>query len=677
MLMLTTRQIPTRDDLIELIERSLPPAIIAHAAAGEDLGLAFEYPDIGLYAFGDRLIMVAGLSLCALYVDVAMNDSKIRSDHYVDFIRTILFQRGYDRGLACALFQRLGQLGGTLFSTLRGDDGPVTNFSALRRNNAANAARARMLHPLESHLSALITRVSFLRRFSFSTDASVAFDGRPIVVWPFLLWDGRGLRRLREPRERNDERLPEALEWVGSDEEDSEILRLSFSEQQTIRRVAELVFHATPQKPAQISAPTTESVLPLFADTHPQMNKLAGLIQQKANPETRAKLLAPFLKAERGKPVSFKEALAEVDNGVLVENAIIRQCVEADPIAVLKTYLQNEPGDTIECLALLSGDEDQAQKTDASIAARAAKLRRAIEPLYPNESHLAAIDHEVESYVALLAAKEVARLLGFRIVEQHAQESIDAYIVRVTAFAHYVFGKRRDPVKVANGLLECSKIAHDVLRFLLTFYTVLKSYDSQYEEGFDPEKREFLQRESKSISKLPFFEAIKRFRNLRDDRGIVTAVRQQLGRPMWSETDIAKHTTAMNEFRENWRNEYAHESGIPVGQDPERLVSNFLDFLKWLRDPANSRSHRDRIYPAVLHLNVLTMNQCGITSVKYGLTEKSPDDTGDGEVVIRLYTRQPLANFAGVFYGLPNQDKSQDDLWVDPVLVPTTVFPPR
>ena len=674
--MLTTSYIPTRDELIGLIENTLPPPIIDHAAAGESLEAAFEYPDIGLYAFGDRLIMVAGLSLCALYVDLAASDRRIRSDHYVDFIRTILFQRGYDRGLACALFQRLGQLGGPVFSTLHGDDGPVTNFSALRRSNAANAARARMLYPLESHLHALISRVSFLQRFSFGTDAAVDFDGRRITMWPFLLWDGKLLRRVREPRERNAERLPDALEWVGSKEDDSEIRRLSFVEQQTIRRIAELVFHATPEKSIQISAPITESVLPLFADTHPQMNRLAGLVQQKANPETRAKLLAPFLSAERGRRVNPKEALAEVDNTVLMENAIIRQCVELDPIAVLKTYLQNEPGDTVECLTLLSRDEDYALKTDISIAARAADLRRAIEPLYPAESHLAAIDREIESYTALLAAKEVARLLGFRIVEQYAHESVDAYIVRVTAFAQYVCGKRHDPVKIANGLLECSKIAHDVLRFLIMFYSALKSYDPQYEDGLDPGKKELLQRESESIWGFTFSKAIKRFKTLRDDRAIVHAVRQHLGRPMWSDADVTRHVTALDEFREKWRNEYAHESGIPEDKDSTKLTSSFLDFLKWLRDPADSRSHRDRIYPAVLHLNVLTMNQSGITSVKYGLTEKAQDDMAEGDA-IRLYTRQPLANFAGIFYGLPNQDKSQDDLWVDPVLVPTTVFPPR
>lgn len=669
-----TMHIPTRDDLIELIGRSLPAAIVNHATAGESLEEAFEYPDIGLYAFGDRLIMVAGLSLCVLYIDLATADASFRSEHYIDFIRKMLFQRGYDRGLACALFQRLGQLSGPVFATLKGDDGPVTNFSALRRHNAANSARARMLNPLESHVSALVSRLSFLSRFAFERDGTVTFDGRLITVWPFFRWDGKQLRRIREPRERKHERLPEALEWVGSDEDDSDVVQLSLDKVRDMRRIAELVFYKTGEDPVQIIAPVTDSVLPLFADTHPQMNKLAGLVMQKASKDTLAKLLVPFLRAERGPRVSHTDALKEVNNVLLVENAIIRECVEHDPIAVLKTYLQHQPGATIECLALLTNDEELARTIDASIAARAEDLRKRLEPLYPNESHLAAIDKEINEHTALLGAKEVARLLGFRIVEQHAHESIDAYIVRVSAFAHYVYGKRCDRVKVAGGLLECSKIAHDILRFLTDFYTMLKYYDPQYEEGFSAASKELLQRESKSIWKDDLADATKRFKNLRRDTAVIHAVRHHLRRPMWSEADVERHAAAMDEFRKDWRNKYAHESGIP-DEDAEKLVSSFLAFLEWLRDPTNARSHRDRIYPAVLHLNVLTMNQCGITSVKYGLMEKLAD-VGESDA-ITLYTRQPLANFAGVFYGLPNQDKSQHDLWVDPVLIPTNVFPER
>jgi len=667
--------IPTREELIVRVEATLPQAIVSHATAGETLEEAFEYPDIGLYEFGDRLIMVAGLSLCVLYVDLASADQSVRGEHYIDFIRTILFQRGYDRGLACALFQRLDQIDGPIFASLRGEDGPVSTFSSMQRHGAANSARARKIDPLESHLSALIERVSFLRRFSFAGDGSVTFDGRAIEIWPFFRWDGTRLRRIREPHDRNEERLPEALEWVGGDEHDSEIASLSFAEKREMKKIARLVFYQTADALAPVVAPVTESVLPLFADTHPQMNKLAGLIQSKANSETRAKLLAPFLTAEQNRRVTPKEALARVDDAVLMENAIIRECIEKDPVAVLKTYLEDEPGDTIDCLTFLSGgDTEMALRMDAAIAALAEARRKGLEPLYPHEAHAAEIDREIDGYTALLSAKEVARLLGFRIVEQYAQESIDAYIVRVSAFARYVHGRRPDRVKVAGGLLECSKIAHDILRFLTEFYTMLKYYDPQYEEGLSPTAKELLQKESQSIWKRDLFRATEGFRSLGREEAVVTAVQRHLGRPMWSEAEGEKHTKALDDFRQDWRNRYAHESGLP-DEDAEKLVTRFLEFLKWLRDPTKTESHRDRIYPAVLHLNVLTLNQCGITSVKYCLTENSADDATVG--TISLYTRQPLANFAGVFYGLPNQGKSQEKLWVDPVLIPTNVFPRR
>lgn len=659
--------IPTVDEVVRVATQILPPAVIAHAAGGEDLFDAFEYSDIGTYAFGDRLIMLSGLALCGLYVHCAESDPAARGDHYTDFVRTILFQRGYDRGIACALFQRVGQVGGTVFTSLQGEDRAITAFVALRRLNAANTVRARMRQPLEQHILSVLDRLTFLQRFAFDADGAVSFDGAPVRLWPFLRWDGDRLLRIREPRDRTPEGIPEALEWVGADESDSLVEQLSTTDGRELRRIATLVQHVREPRAIELAPPTMESVVPLFADTHPQMCALAQLVQKKANPDTIARLLVPFLEMELRRDVDHAEARTHASDTLLVENAIIRQCIEHDPIAVLKTYLENEPGDIIECLALLTGSDAHAADVYNSLRSRSKDLRNRLEPLYADPMHKDAIDRQVDSYAAQIAAKEIARLLGFRIVEQHAREPVDAYISRVAAFEEYVAGRRRDLVKVAGGLLECSKIAHEVLVFLIQFYTALKYYAPEYEDGIDTKRKTAFSSEMARISRLNFNAATKAFAKLRIDEGVTRAVRSHLNRPMWNEGAMRGHVEALDELRRDWRNEYAHRPGV-IDTDGQRLVAKFLDFLKWLQDPGRTRTHRDRIYPAILHLNVLTMNQCGITSVKYGLTEAGHDSA------IRLYTRQPLANVAGVFYGLPNQDKAQDDLWLDPVLFPTNVL---
>lgn len=659
--------LPSVDELVEVASTILPTAIIAHAAGGEDLYDAFEYSDIGTYAFGDRLIMLSGLALCGLYIHCARLDPDARGDHYTDFVRTILFQRGYDRGIACALFQRVGQVGGAVFESLRGEDRAITAFVALRRLNAANTVRARMRQPLEQHILSVIARLKFLQRFVFDANGTVRFDGSPVRLWPFLRWDGDRLLRIREPRDRTAEGIPEALEWVGADESDSVVEQLTTEDGRELRHIAVLVRHAREPRVVELSPPTMESVVPLFADTHPQMCALAQLVQKKANPDTIARLLVPFLKAELGRDVDHAEARTHAADTLLVENAIIRQCIEHDPIAVLKTYLENEPGDIIECLALLTSSDERATELYNSLRARTKDLRNRLEPLYADAMHKEAIEKQVDAFAAQIAAKEIARLLGFRIVEQHAREPVDAYISRVAAFEEYVAGRRRDLVKVAGGLLECSKIAHEVLAFLIQFYSALKFYAPEYEDGIDAKRRPAFKAEMSRIARFSFDKATKSFEKLRTDDAISQAVRTHLNRPMWSENAMRTHVDALNELRRDWRNEYAHRPGV-IDTDAQRLVSKFLDFLKWLQDPARTRTHRDRIYPAILHLNVLTMNQCGITSVKYGLTETGHDRA------IRLYTRQPLANVAGVFYGLPNQDKAQDDLWLDPVLFPTNAL---
>jgi hypothetical protein len=206
----------------------------------------------------------------------------------------------------------------------------------------------------------------------------------------------------------------------------------------------------------------------------------------------------------------------------------------------------------------------------------------------------------------------------------------------------------------------------------VAFYTTLKYYDPTLEEGLHEADKSRLRRHVVDILRKPFNFAIRRFEALHGDDAIRYAVRTHLGRGMWSETEHGRHVEMLDTLRKGWRNKYAHGIGA-IDTDAQPLVAKFLDFLSWLKDPSNRDSNRDRIYPAVLHLNVLTMNQCGITSIKYNLTETAARD--DEQRSIRLYTRQPLARFAGTFYGLPNQDKSQEDLWIDPVLIPTTIFP--
>ncbi|MGZ5440741.1 MAG: hypothetical protein ACXW5U_01250 [Thermoanaerobaculia bacterium] len=634
-----------------------------------------RYPDRGLYRFGDQLILLGGLVLAAAYVDSALRDGDVRGDHYRNFISTTLFGRGYSRGMASAFFQKARQVSGGEIAGLVRDDRVITAYTQSRRQNAGNTFRARIQHPLEVEVSALVKALRFFEELSFHGDGSVMFRGKPLDVWPFLQWDGQTLLRFSTPKDRLQNQLPEAMEWLDGRASEPRVVRLTFEQQSRLKRLGALVGYSIKRRTLRIEIPHAESVIPLLTDTHPQMSDLAELLREKAEDNTIAeKWLLPFLRTERGPDITIEDAIAELGNTILVDNAIIRRCLEKDPITVVTEYLIREPGDALDCMRRLTS-RDEADKLYAQVERRASGLRKRLNPLFPYEDHRELLDKRHNEYRAELAAREIARLLKFRIVDQDAHESIDDYIERVSAFAEYVDDPDANSGKIAWGLFKCAPILHDVLRFVIQFYTAITYYDPRWEDGVGQRKRPELASKLAKIRNAPFGQAIDHFQALgaRDD--VTRSVAEHLGRDLWDRAKCERFTIFLHSFRKWTRNREAHEQEeLPEGVDARSDLSQILEFLRWLQRPTDDDAHRERIYPAVLHLNVITTNQCGVTSVRYGLSERATPHAKPVIAPITLYTQQPLGHLAGVFYGLPNQDKSQRRLWIDPILIPTNVF---
>src|ERR1041385_6454422 len=381
--------VPTSEELADLAYRLLPVPVIDHAAMGLAVEQLVDYPDLGLLAFGERLVLLGGLALGALYVSFASQDETVRSDHYSDYIKTILFRRGYDRGIAAAFFQKANTVPWR-HGELPGDDCAVTTLMGLRRSGAGNSVRARMHVPLETAVKSVIERVAFLRHFNLANVEDATFAGQRVGLWPFLVHDHHGLLRLREVRQRAAAGSVELLEWVNGDESEPVTRRISALQQRSIERIAEVIQQPLPKSPLRINVSTPESVIPLLADTHPQMSKLAELLMDKADDDTiTAQCLYPFLKADRS-DVTYEEARSCVDNKIMVENAIIRQCLENDPITVLKNFLTVERGDALACLHALARDD--ADKIYERIRSKGEQLRKELEPVYPAESSRSAIE---------------------------------------------------------------------------------------------------------------------------------------------------------------------------------------------------------------------------------------------------------------------------------------------
>lgn len=282
------------------------------------------------------------------------------------------------------------------------------------------------------------------------------------------------------------------------------------------------------------------------------------------------------------------------------------------------------------------------------------------------------LDKILLRYRARLTAQRIVQQLGFRVLDQQVEEDIVEYIERVEALCQYLRQKRPDEGRVREGLTECSVIAERILRFLCKFYHAIVFCRPGEREGLDPEgRREFSAMQRKLEHEMRGLGlSIKAFRELNRNENIRETLHQLIGRDgVWPDGSHEAPLDALNALNE-WRTGRLHY-GERVG-NALALARGCLEFLEWLLVGDRNSENASRIYPAILTLSVIATNSCGITSVRYVLRQPKSEESSE----VTLYTAQPVSVESGCFYGLPHQARTTADLWVDPLLLPVSLFQP-
>lgn len=655
------------------LARSLPEPLVQDAAAGsaEHLEDDFQYPTAGLYSFGERLIFSAGLATAALYIELTKTDDPRLDHRLLGHIRTVVFHRPYDAGLATCILERVAIAGAQIKIEPDGRPECIGAFLSLKRDTPANTYRARHGTSLENALARVLKYLSYLRELSFdpSSSDSAVFHGTSVALWPFLRWDGLRLATLRETRmpQPDDDRsggLPKRLIHVRHEDYDereelSEALPL---DRLRLAAIAERVGHHHKDDATEYHA---ESFIPLLVTNYSRMDNLVDLIMEEASDATKTEWVEWYLKkGARSNPTPMEIRRALRDE-TLLENAILACALEFDPIAVLKDYFDSEREDIPKCMRLLA--RDGADDILASIDGRVERVRERVEPLFVHgEQQLARL---LRDHRARLASYEVARLLGFKIRHVNVRDSAEDYADRVAGFYRRM-KDNPDEERLDRGLKQCCIISEEILEFIHFFYAAVSGFDRQSDTGLSIASRSILQQQAKRIAGKGLGFLIKEFRQL--------CARQEAGFPLLGQRrqfvdDSEPHVLTLERLND-WRNRsgevHRHPTlSLSIGQRID-LLRDVVLFLQWLRRPHDNRLGTfERVYPAVLQLNVLTTNRCGVTSVKYVLRESGDDDES-----IRLYTQQRVAGIAGVFYGLPVQGRGNSELWVDPVLFSAEAF---
>jgi hypothetical protein len=652
--------------------RRLPSPLLQDAAGGsaDHLEDDFHYATAGLFKFGERLIYSAGLAVSALYLGLSKADDSYLDHRLLGHIRTILFSRPYDSGLAQSILERFAFAGERIGVYIQQPPQCVSGFLGLQKDTPANTFRARHLQSLEEAFAYLLDYLSFLTRLNFTGKDNAEFNGVSISVWPFFRWDGTTLFGLRETRLSPEHRnrhlpdLPRRILYVSHEDTDEidTLYDVTPLERQTLIRVAAQVGHAHKDEPE--GSGEIESFIPVITRTYNQMDELLDLIMAKASNKRKYNWLEWYLAKgarEKPKPTEVRRAMRDKTR---VENAIVAYALEYDPIVLLTEYLQYETDDIEDWIKKLEPRDHEM--TLARIDDSVRTFEQRVEPIYVHGEQK--LRHLAKEHRARMAAVEIAHLLKFNIRHVTVRQSIEDYADRLADFYGHVVD-HPDDERIDRGLKQSCIICEEVLEFIHLFYKAVDGFEMASDTGLGITARSILQKEASTVRNRGLGHLIGCFDRLctRYEHGL-----PHLGQRRQLRKDAAPHLKTLTRLNE-WRNRSGeiHRNptlSLTTGQRLD-LLRDVVGFLQWLRKPNTNRPGTfERICPAVLQLNVLTTNRCGVTSVKYVLRESNDNEA------VRLYTQQRVAGIAGVFYGLPIPGKGNAELWMEPVLFAADAF---
>jgi hypothetical protein len=680
---LTPRELNNLAGTVQVL-RLLPECVVREASGGADDLEEFLWYPTNILGFAERLVSLAGLAALALYTNrlvsrkPAADVSSDRDQLMENYLLTALFDRGYSLGHACSIIQRCGAIKTGALARVVDHDRPLAAIVTSRPESPGNLLRGQLHNPPEDQLLDLAESLSFLRDFDFHPvdDAPcVRFRKQQLEIRPFLFWDGSDLwcfKRMMREEEENDHILYLSTA-AGTERREPE--RMDSVVRRRIAHVAELLGCEAPlDKGAPIDEVLPQSFMPLFAQSYPEMNRLAQRLYQKSSHATRSKLwVEPAVGDEH-------RAHKLLSNEVYVTNAIIKQCMDRDPVSVMEAYFLHEPAEIDRYFTYLVHDATERRRLRQQIRTRVSEYKNDLFPFYCQSEHQDELSDLVDRYRARLVAQRVVQLSGFPIIENVAQEGLNDYIRRTRTFYSYLdsYEEVPDAAKVREGLLACSRAAEAILKTMILFYQSLRWYRHDHQDSIDEVGVSLLNKCKEGLRWATFGQLVCRVQQIDNDREVRERLESLLGRErLWPERGHQHALAAVSELHQwnalkdlkSWRDEQVHRRPGPI-EKAARLVKGFLEFLDWLQDALRQPGQNWQIFPALLSLNLVTRNSCGISSIKYTLVSH---DTGSKHH-ITLYTKQPLSVTSGSFFGLPHLNKTIKDHWVDPVLIPSGLF---
>ena len=621
-----------------------------------------------MYDCGARLLSIAGLATCGLYVHNLKHEQDFPRDPiFEDHLRQIVFGNGYNWGIACSVIQRAGHITkGSLGKVIK-DDRPLTDFvqsSYSKKESAGTRVREELKKNVYLVTLDMLPHISFLKDFQFK-DGRFHYCNEIVDLEPYLLWDDNKIWHIQKIRIESNEMQYIAL---SGDRRFSKTINISAEHKNKLRILAEIIgvddHFGEIIKPDGMSKEMGQSILPLFADTYPAMTRLASKLWECSEEQTRIDLWVD-------PTVSSEEAYTLANDAIYITNAIIKKCIEADPITVLENFFYYEPKDFKQYLKHLVTKSEEIKKIHKEIEEDVKKHIDEFRKFVYRDQDIR-LNEMKRKWRAQLRAKTMAKLIGFSVIETTTDKPLGTYVENVMAFSRLLYkqkqGIREDVLR--DGILECCTMAENILRFLIKFYLCVP-YFVETSKGIDINSLEEIQTNiNKTIERKGLGQLIGLFRKVGKNEDIKKLLSTKLDRPsIWREGSHTEHFTFLNELN-TWRNERVHGRSPGNWADTDTFIDSYLRWLDWLG--GNPRIGEFCIYPVILNLKVISTNRCGITTLQYAFQEIIKGrEVEKGET--KLYTRQQLSAEL-YYYALPHMTKTHPDIWVEPLLISSDVL---
>jgi hypothetical protein len=393
------------------------------------------------------------------------------------------------------------------------------------------------------------------------------------------------------------------------------------------------------------------SIVPLFADSFPAMNRLADMLTKETEESTKDELWRQRYHGETNDR-----------NGTLdIKSLIILDCIKRNPIEVLRDVSAFEPYEEgLPELERYARRLARSRYGEAGATEYLSEIKRRIDDA---KKGLDANDRVGRKHVKDdILAYEVAQLLGFPVKRVEDLHNLEHYHDIIRELGCIVRGPA-SPLEERGAFKEGAEVLERVMREVCRFYAYL-SY-RVFPNGKCVEEWKQMKADVDKMAMGALFDLLRRLNE--ESKAISHVLEYKIGRPQYFQHNKFNRITRAGtaDYIVALRNRAIH--GVDEKRDDKTI--DFVEAIEKIMEFMGDKAWR--VYPFKINFTIMTKTSHGVRTCQYvtNLSGGEGAESAKGRRERIIYTEMEV-DFMKSYYCLPNSRRCYRDIWVDPLLVP-------